>query len=104
MDPGYFSLISCRGFRFLLNASSFGLQASWACHFFFFRGPLPPASLDLAYFLLGLAHFFGLGHCDPFRPQHLLYDNSREKILLILSIVGKIKEIKRKKNRSENKF
>ena len=65
-DPGYFSLISCRGFLFLLNASSFGLQASWACHFFFFRGPLAPASLDLAYFLLGLAHFFGLGHYDLF--------------------------------------
>ena len=43
-DPSY--LTSCRGFLFLLDVSSSGLQASWAC--FFFRGPLAPASLDLA--------------------------------------------------------
>ena len=43
-DPSYFSLISCHGFLFLLDASSFGLQAFWTCHFFFFCGPLAPAS------------------------------------------------------------
>ena len=55
-DPGY--LTFCCGFLFLLDVSSFGLQASWV--FLFFRGPLVPASLDLAcFFLLGLAHSFG---------------------------------------------
>ena len=45
-DLGY--LASCREFLFLLDVSSFGLQASWA--FLFFRGPLALASLDLAFF------------------------------------------------------
>ena len=54
-DPGY--LISFRGFLFLLDVSSFGLQASWA--FFFFRGPLALASLDLAcFFSFGLGSLF----------------------------------------------
>ena len=69
-DPGY--LISCRGFLFLLDVSSFGLQASRAC-FFFFRGPLAPASLDLACFSFwAWLTLLGISHCDPFRPQQHL--------------------------------
>ena len=65
-DPGY--LISCRGFLFLLDVSSSGLQASWA--FLFFCGPFAPASLDLACFSFwAWLTLLGLSHCDPFRPQ-----------------------------------
>ena len=66
-DPGY--LISFRGFLFLLDVSSFGLQASWA--FFFFRGPLALASLDLAcfFFFWAWLTLLGFSHCDSFRPQ-----------------------------------
>ena len=39
----------------------------------FFRGPLAPASLDLAYFLLGLAHSLGFFHCDPFLTSTIFY-------------------------------
>ena len=67
-DPGY--LVSCRGFLFRLDISSFGLQASWA--FFILSW-----SLCTCFFGLGLFFFWawltllGFSHCDLFRPQHL---------------------------------
>ena len=73
-DPGY--LASYREFLFLLDLSSFGLQASWA--FLFFRGPFTPASLDLAcFFPFGPGSLFWASlTMIPFRPQHL--DNSNQ--------------------------
>ena len=53
-DPGY--LASCREFLFLLDVSSFGLQAAWA--FFILSWSLVPASLDLACFSFGLDLLF----------------------------------------------
>ena len=55
-DLGY--LISCCGFLSFLMFLLLGFKSPGPT--FFFRGPLALASLDLAYFLLGLAHFFGL--------------------------------------------
>ena len=68
-DPGY--LASCSEFLFLLDVSSFGLHASQA--FLFFRGPLAPASLDLAcFFPFGPGSLFWASlTMILFRSQHL---------------------------------
>ena len=45
-----------------------------------FHGPLALASLGLAYFLLGLAHFFGLGYYDLFLDLNTHKPNLKTKL------------------------
>ena len=66
-----FSLISCHGFLFLLDASSFffGLQASWACHFFSFVVPLHLLPRAWLIFFWAWLTSLGLGTVIFFKPQ-----------------------------------